>query len=286
MALTRIIDIHPHIIADEETRYPRNPLFGVQSDWSKTRPVTAERMVAAMDEAGVAKSAMVQASTCYGYDNSYVADAIARYPDRFTGVCSVDIRAPDACEKLAYWRGKGMSGLRLFTGGSTAAMDPSWLVDPKGFPAWEYAGEAGMPIAIQTDASGIPNVIAMAKRFPDVRIVLDHLGRVQLQDGPPYAAAAPLFSLADIGNVYLKTTPRTVEAVQQGAASAETFLPKLISAFGANRIAWGSNYPASKGSLAELLGEAKKIYAVVSDEDQAWIFGRTATVFYPALADK
>src|SRR5689334_1493211 len=150
MALSKVIAIHPHIIADDEPRYPRNPLFGAQSDWSKTRPVSAEQMVAAMDEACVAKSATVQASTCYASDNSYVPDALARYPGRFSGVCTVDIRAPDACEKLAYWRGKGMTGLRLFTGGSTAAIDPSWLVDPKGFAAWEYAGEAGMPIAIQT----------------------------------------------------------------------------------------------------------------------------------------
>ena len=38
----------------------------------------------------VDKSALVQASTCYGHDNSYVADAVAAHPDRFTGVFSVD----------------------------------------------------------------------------------------------------------------------------------------------------------------------------------------------------
>ena len=32
------------------------------------------------DEAGVDKSAVVQASTCYGHDNSYLADAVAKYP--------------------------------------------------------------------------------------------------------------------------------------------------------------------------------------------------------------
>ena len=67
---TTTIDIHPHIISGDATRYPLAPLGGHQSDWSRTRPVTLEQLVAAMDTAGVQKAAIVQASTCYGHDNS------------------------------------------------------------------------------------------------------------------------------------------------------------------------------------------------------------------------
>src|SRR5512146_1118201 len=94
------IDIHPHIIAADIKRYPLAPLGGHQSDWSRTRPVTVEQLVAAMDTAGVQKAASVQASTCYGHDNSYVADAVAAYPKRFTGVFSVDVLAPDAAARM------------------------------------------------------------------------------------------------------------------------------------------------------------------------------------------
>src|SRR5262245_63812286 len=73
---TRVIDIHPHIIAADTKRYPLAPLGGHQSEWSRTRPVTTEQMLTAMDVAGVGKSAIVQASTCYGHDNSYVPDAV------------------------------------------------------------------------------------------------------------------------------------------------------------------------------------------------------------------
>src|SRR6201997_2774112 len=102
--MSSVMDIHPHIIADDAKRYPLAPLGGHQSDWSRTRPVTCEQMIVAMDAAGVAKSALVQASTCYGHDNSYVADAVAAHPDRFTGVFSVDVLGPDAPGKIAYWR--------------------------------------------------------------------------------------------------------------------------------------------------------------------------------------
>src|SRR5437762_103828 len=44
------VDVHPHVIARDENRYPRAPLGGKQSDWSRERPVSADEMIAAMDE--------------------------------------------------------------------------------------------------------------------------------------------------------------------------------------------------------------------------------------------
>src|ERR1700756_3078413 len=117
--MSSVMDIHPHIIASDTKRYPLAPLGGHQSDWSRTRPVTTEQMIAAMDQAGIAKSALVQASTCYGHDNSYIADAVAAHPEPFTGVFSVDVLAPEAPENIRYWVGRKLTGMRLFTAGST-----------------------------------------------------------------------------------------------------------------------------------------------------------------------
>lgn len=49
-----------------------------------------------MDAAGIAKAAVVQASTAYGHANSYLAEVVAHYPNRFTGVFSTDILAEGA----------------------------------------------------------------------------------------------------------------------------------------------------------------------------------------------
>jgi hypothetical protein len=103
-----VIDIHPHVIAADSERHPRAPLGGHQSAWSQERPVGVEQLIVEQDRAGIQKAALVQASTCYGHDNSYVADAAAAYPDRFTGVFSCDILAPDACDTMAYWMDRGM----------------------------------------------------------------------------------------------------------------------------------------------------------------------------------
>jgi L-fuconolactonase len=281
----RFIDIHPHIISGDTERYPHNPLFGKQSDWSKERPVTPEGLIAAMDEAAVDKAAIVQSSTCYGYDNSYVVDSIAQFPSRFTGVGSVDMLQPDAPERIREWVKRGISGLRLFTGGSTAAFDPSTLDDKRSFSSWALCGELGLSMCIQTDPVGLAQVAGLAKRFPNVRIILDHLGRPDVTDGAPYKRASNLFGLSPFENIYLKLTPRIFGDVKRGTASPDTFFPRLVAEFGSNRMAWGSNFPASEKTMKDNLAVAQDCLACLSAEDQSWIFGKTAQRLYPVLAE-
>lgn len=285
MAPARYVDIHPHIISTDVVRYPQSPLFGVQSVWSKERPITLEQYLAEMDAAGVQQAAIVQASTCYGYDNSYVADSVSKYPGRLTAVGSVDLLQPDAPERIRHWMTRGVTGLRLFTGGSTKAIDPSALDDPRSFAAWELCSDAGITMCLQTDPTGLAQVAGLAKRFPQVRILLDHLSRPDISDGPPYKKASSLFGLQPFENIYLKLTPRTVDKASGGEATPETFFPRLVEVFGSRRIAWGSNLPASAGPLSVTLDAAKDALRCLSADDQEWIFARTAHTLYPSLAN-
>ncbi|MEY8172223.1 amidohydrolase family protein [Burkholderia multivorans] len=282
--MTSIVDIHPHIISDDEKRYPPAPLFGKRSEWSQERPNTVEALISAMDEAGVAKAAVVHSSTTYGFDNSYVVDSCARFPDRLVAVGSVDMLADDVASVIEKWVGSGLAGLRVFTGGSTKDFDPSELENPKSFRAWEILAELKLPMCIQTGPIGLPQVRMLAQKFPRVNIVLDHLARPDVLDGPPYANAASLFAMADLPNVYLKLTPRIFGDVKKEKASAETFFPRVVEAFGAARLAWGSNFPTSPGTLTEILATAQDGLQCLSETDREWIFGKTALKLYPALA--
>ncbi|MHA4869548.1 amidohydrolase family protein [Duganella sp. PWIR1] len=282
--MTSIVDIHPHIISDDEQAYPPAPLFGKRSDWSQERPSTVEALIAAMDAAGVAKAAVVHSSTTYGFDNSYVVDGCNQYKDRLVAVGSVDVLQPDAPKTILEWKERGLAGLRLFTGGSTKEFDPSELEDPRSYPAWELCSELGITMCIQTGPIGLPQVTALAKRFPKVKIILDHLGRPDVLDGPPYANAKSMFDLAPLENIYFKLTPRIFGDVKKEKASAATFFPAVVKEFGAQRLAWGSNFPTSPGSLSEILATAQAGLASLSDEDRAWIFEKTAKQLYPGLA--
>jgi L-fuconolactonase len=237
-----------------------------------------------MDEAGVGKAAVVHSSTTYGFDNSYVVDGCNKYPERLAAVGSVDVLQPDAPERIREWAARGLAGLRLFTGGSTKEFDPSELDDPRSFPAWELCAELGIPMCIQTGPVGLPQVTALARRFPNVNIILDHLGRPDVLDGPPYANAQSMFELAALPNIYMKLTPRIFGDVKKGQASADTFFPRVVEAFGADRLAWGSNFPTSPGTLAEILATAQAGLACLSEEDREWIFSKTAQKLYPTLA--
>ncbi|HEU5274159.1 MAG TPA: amidohydrolase family protein [Xanthobacteraceae bacterium] len=283
--MASIIDIHPHVISTDTARYPLAPLGGTQSTWSRDRPTSYQQMIAEMDAAGVAKSAIVQASTAYGHDNSYVAEAIAAHPKRFTGVFSVDVLAPDAVEKMKHWIGKGFSGMRLFTTGSTMPGQATWFDDPRSFAAWEYAGAAGIPVCMQMTPQGFPQLRGLMERFPRVRMILDHLARPRLTDGPPYAADKDFFELARYPQVYLKVTPINVEPKEWGKATPDTFFAAVIKAYGASRIAWGSNFPATAGPLSDILKKAQAAFAFASVADRDWVFGKTAQSLYPRLAD-
>ncbi|HUQ75656.1 MAG TPA: amidohydrolase family protein [Burkholderiales bacterium] len=268
-----VIDIHPHIISPDEKRYPRAGLGGKQSDWSRERPVSAEEMLKAMDEAGIERSVLVQASTCYGHDNSYVADAVAAHPDRFAGVFSVDMLAADAPQRIRYWRDKGLDGLRVFIAGHTASHDVR-LDDPRSFPAWLTATELNLPVCLQCRAPHLPQVETLLKEFPRARIILDHMAR------PDPDNAESLFALARYPNLLLKYTTHNVRDAAKSKTSPEAFMTRVVQGFGAARIAWGSNYPASDGSLRSLTADARRALGLVPEGDCASIFGGTAQTLY------
>jgi len=283
--MATIVDIHPHVISTDNKRFPLAPLGGKQSTWSIERPTPHEALVAAMKEAGVDKAAIVHASTAYGYDNSYVAEAVAKYPGRFTGVFSIDVLAPDAVEKMKLWISKGFSGMRLFTTGSTMPGQATWFDDPRSFPAWEYAGKANIPVCMQMTPDGFPQLRGLIERFPNVRMILDHLARPKLVDGPPYAADREFLELAKYPTVFLKLTPLNVSPAEWGKATSQTWFRTLIDRFGADRMAWGSNFPATNDSLAGILGKAQAALAFASKAERDFIFGGTAQRLYPSLKD-
>ncbi|MGH7105160.1 MAG: amidohydrolase family protein [Acetobacteraceae bacterium] len=280
----KLIDIHPHIISSDTVRYPVSPLGGKRSEWSRTRPCDFDGLLAAMDAAGIDKAAIVHSSTTYGYDNSYLADAIQSQHDRFTGVFSVDILAADASSRIRYWAARGLSGLRLFAAGSTVKGSQEWIADPAGYPAWQCCQELEMPVALSMRLEGLPHLLEVMGRFPRVRIVIDHLLLSPIADGPPYRASAGLFGLARHPNVFLKLTTNNIRRCREGLATPESFFGQLVEAFGAARIAWGSNFPNEPGTLADMVAEARAALSFLPARDQEAIFRGTAMALYPSLA--
>src|SRR4029077_2207995 len=177
--------------------------------------------------------------------------------------------------------GKGLTGMRIFTSGSTQPEQGTFFADEAAYPAWRYASDTGLSVCMQMRVKGLPLLETVLKRFPRVPVILDHFARAEAADGPPFAAAAPLFALARYPNVYLKLTHRPIEESMKGSATPATFLGRAVKEFGTNRIMWGSNYPAAKPPLPELIAMARNALSFLPQQDQDWIFFRTAQTLYP-----
>jgi predicted TIM-barrel fold metal-dependent hydrolase len=120
-------------------------------------------------------------------------------------------------------------------------------------------------------------------KFPKIKIIIDHLMSVPIALGEPYTDSAPLFSLANNPNIYLKLSIITVRECKKGLATPESFLARVVNAFGSHRIAWGSNFPASDGTLLEMVKETQEALGFLSAQDVDNILSHTAKELYPAL---
>jgi L-fuconolactonase len=279
-----VVDTHCHVIAPDPTRYPLDPMGGKQSAWSAERPVDAAGMLTAMADAGVTQAVLVQASTCYGHDNRYVADSVKAHPQHFAGVYSADLLAPKAVETIGNWRTQGMAGVRFFVAGHSTADRSIRLDDPKASAVWAFASEAGIPVCIQIRADGLPQLETVLSAYPDLVVLLDHFARPALHDGPPYREADAMWALSRFPGLNMKLTTHNLLESAEGPGGPQAFCRAAVDVFGASRIAWGSNFPASAGGLTHQLQLAVKATADLSAEEQAWIFAGTARRLYPELS--
>ncbi|RZK95650.1 MAG: amidohydrolase [Rhodococcus sp. (in: high G+C Gram-positive bacteria)] len=279
-----IVDTHCHIITDDATRYPRAPIGGTQSGWATTRPVTADGMIERMDEAGIGQAVLVQATTAYGYDNSYVLDSRAQRPDRFIAVGTVDPLRPDAADNLEKVAGDGgLAGVRLFTSGSTVPTQGEWFAAPETYPFWDKATELGVTVCLQMRLGPATEQLhQLLRRFPAVRVLLDHMGYPDIAASPT-DAGEQVAELAVHPGLHLKLTHRNLERLHDAGAKASGFLDPVLTAFGANRIAWGSNLPAAEQSLPELVALAQQVLDDVPEPERREILAGTARRLYPSL---
>jgi L-fuconolactonase len=280
------IDTHCHVISPDQARFPRAPIGGKQSAWALSRPVTTEELIAGMDDVGIGQAVLVQATTAYGYDNSYVLDSCQRWPERFIAVGTVDPLRPDAAANLRRDCGRGgLAGVRLFTTGSTVAAQGEWFASPETFEFWEAAGDLGITVCLQMRLGGATKeLISVLERFPSVRVLLDHMGYPDIESSPA-RAGKEMADLARHPGLHLKLTHRNLDPLSAAGDEAIHFIEPVLAAFGARRITWGTNYPAAEQPLPDLLALAKTVLDAVPAEARAEIFAGTARRLYPALGN-
>ena len=270
-----VIDTHTHVVSVDVSRYPVTPGVDGEQGWHREHPVDTETLLARADAAGVRAVALVQAISCYGFDNRYVLDSARDHPHRTIAIGALRPDDPNAVDTLRHdvLEG-GARGVRLFSvGGPTAALN-----HPMMSTVMAAAADLDIPVVLLTAPGQLAAVLALVDAFPAVRFVLDHCGFADLGGDESFPYADALFALVDSPNLHLKVSSMTLRSTKH----PQRLWPTLAALFGSERLMWGSDYPHTNDpSYSALVELALETTSGLTDEARADVLSGTARRLWP-----
>ncbi|HQZ04444.1 MAG TPA: amidohydrolase family protein [Burkholderiaceae bacterium] len=292
-----LFDSHAHLVADDQQRYPRNPMqraanapyrapgvIGKPGGHHGPNPINevpdAARVLRWMQEQNVDGIVAVQKRMIYRYDNSYILDSSDQYPDLFSAVVILDAQDPATPDQVrGMIRDHGLAGVRLFGGREPDGSMP-WLNSPQALKTWDVAQEAGLVMDLEVLATGgggpsIPTIIALARQYPDIRLVLDHLLEPEMEEGADFGLDARYETLAAEKNIFFKFTSINLDICREAGIPADKVLRRAVDLYGADRVMWGSDIGTSSGTYADMVQRLLVAAQSLTPQEQAAVFHDT-----------
>ena len=274
------IDTHVHV-------WPLDDAPGHQpaADSKLSPPEAAapvEWLLQDMAEYHLAHCVLVQ-SSAFGWDNAYMVECLERYPGRFRAIGLVDPQSPANARDLERWVAQGLAGFRFHPLYYDREPRGAWWVDaPEHDDLWAAAATTGAILQFHMLPQHAPALARMIQRHPQVRVIVDHIGKPDVTEAPPYPSFDPVLRLADYPHVYAKIGDYQI-ASQQAFPWADTwpFVRLLADRFGAARMLWGTGYPrtARLVPLAEALRYVEQELPLMPDERRQILWDTPARLF-------
>lgn len=186
-------------------------------------------------------------------NNEYVLDAARRHPDRLTAWIDVDCawradhHSPGAADRLRV--ALEQSGARGVT--HYVAENDGWLQTEDAEAFFAVAEDAGVVLSFAAGAAWFDDLGPIAARHPSLPVLLHHLGMPAHGAGRE-ADVQALVRAAAVPSIGVKVSGFNYNS----AASNEYPYPDsvelfhtVLSAFGSERLYWGSDFPASRDML-------------------------------------
>lgn len=198
---------------------------------------SAEAALRDMIEAGV--DAAVNVPPVWDLaSNEYGLKTALAYPDRFATFGWIDFTHTGSRSTLESWRDIGMTGLRVIGAESSRL----WWPDDGALDwVWAVAEERGIHVSLAGPAL-VPRVSEIARRYPELKITIDHLGMVGLTPEGRLIQSGDILSLASFPNVAVK-----LSGIPDYAGDAYPYrsmhgaVRALIDAYGSERLFWGTD---------------------------------------------
>jgi L-fuconolactonase len=238
----------------------------------RPEPFTMEALEAEMQAAGVGAAVLAPPSWDPNGNEPSLAAARA-FAGRFAVTGDIDWRAPPDPARIQSWcHQPGMQGLRLiFNTPERQALLTSGAVDW----LWSAAERADVPIMLLLPGA-LAQVDEIARRFPGLRLCVDHLG---IPRGAKNAAAfehlPQLLSLARHGNVAVKAggLPAYSSVDKFPYPSLHGPFRRVYDAFGPERIFWASDLTRMSGPYREVVTLFTEGMPWLTPRDQQLIMG-------------
>ena len=292
----KLFDTHAHFYTNDVDTYPfdaRTARYGPEIMVAKAMrfPQTPKEVFAFWDENGIERGAGVQYSSTYRFNNSYLLDIAKEHPDRITPVVILDPLAPETptgLEKMA--RENGIAGVR-WTGGPTPV--PGAAPGPGGPPnsnfpflseaaaaSWDAANRLGLMVVLMPIGGDTPGAMAKvaehAVRYPNVNILLDHIGFPKAELGPNFGLSPQHRALTAHKNVFYKYTTLLIEQLHAAHVPLQPFLEHMVQTFSATQMVWGSDVGNTPGSMALWVQRALDAASGLPEAQQRDLFYNTA----------
>jgi L-fuconolactonase len=232
--------------------------------------------------AGVGATVLVQTVTVAAETPELLA--LAGADPLVAGVVGwTDLTSPAVADELARLAdGPGGGRLAGIRHQVQSEPDPDWLRRPDVIRGLRAVAAAGLCYDLVVLPHQLPAATYAAAAVPGLTLILDHAGKPQAGgDLGPWAAAVR--DLAARPNTACKLSGLVTEAPP--GAGPEQFAPVadvVLSAFGADRVMFGSDWPVCllAGDYAGVMALARSLTAGLSAAERAAVFGATAARAY------
>lgn len=196
---------------------------------------------AASAPCGVTGGVVVQAAPTEA-ETRFLLDQARGADDVLAVVGWVDLLAPDAPARIrALAQHAKLRGLRPML---QDIADPDWIVRDDLQPAFEAMLACDLAFDALVKPLHLPRIGVLARRYPALRIVIDHGAKPDIASGQWQGWADGLARLADESRVACKLSGLWTEAAPGTAVAAlERYVRHLLACFGPGRLLWGSDWP-------------------------------------------